>query len=64
MSYTLNERVVVGSMTEYELNKDMHNSCVQTMKELVQYGLASQEYLETVLRLQEQFEKESQDENH
>ena len=44
------------------LNKDMHNSCVQTMKELVQYGLASQEYLETALRLQEQFEKESKDE--
>ena len=45
-------------MTEYELNKDAHNSCVQTMKELVQYGLASQEDLEKVLRLQEQFEKE------
>lgn len=45
-------------MSYYELNKDMHNSCVQTMKELVQYGLASQEELETVLRLQEQFEKE------
>lgn len=48
-------------MNYYELNKDMHNSCVQTMKELVQYELASQEALETVLRLQEQFEKESED---
>lgn len=51
-------------MDYYKLNKDMHNSCVQTMKELVQYGLASQEALKTVLRLQEQFEKESKDENH
>lgn len=45
-------------MTEYELNKDAHNSCVQTMKELIQYGLASQEDLEKALTLQKQFEKE------
>ena len=51
-------------MTEYELNKDAHNSCVQTMKELVQYGLASREDLEKALTLQEQFEKESEHEDY